>query len=95
MKLQQFDKEGQSSAWLHFCPGCKWMHVIYTDPKAQPNGHVWQFDGNMEAPTFSPSVNIVGQCHYYLRAGRIEFMSDCRHTLAGQTVDLPDIPEDW
>ena len=31
-------------------------------------------------------------CHYYLREGRIEFLSDSGHTLAGQSVDLPDIP---
>ncbi len=30
-------------------------------------------------------------CHSFVRAGRIEFLSDCTHALAGQTIDLPDV----
>lgn len=33
-------------------------------------------------------------CHSFIREGRIEFLTDCTHPLAGQTVDLPDIQED-
>lgn len=29
-------------------------------------------------------------CHSFVRDGRIEFLSDCTHSLAGQTVDLPN-----
>jgi Family of unknown function (DUF6527) len=29
-------------------------------------------------------------CHSYVTAGRIQFLPDCTHSLAGQTVDLPD-----
>lgn len=29
-------------------------------------------------------------CHSYIRDGQIQFLSDCNHALAGQTVDLPD-----
>jgi hypothetical protein len=32
----------------------------------------WQWDGNREAPTLSPSVNVVGRWHGYLRAGKLE-----------------------
>ena len=34
--------------WRHYCPGCKWMHVIPTDRRAQPNGHAWTFNGDTE-----------------------------------------------
>jgi hypothetical protein len=34
-------------------------------------------------------------CHFFIRAGRIEFQSDCTHNLAGQTVAIPDLPETW
>ena len=30
-------------------------------------------------------------CHSYLTDGKIQFLSDCTHVLANQTVDLPDI----
>lgn len=29
-------------------------------------------------------------CHSFVVDGRIQFLGDCTHTLAGQTVDLPD-----
>lgn len=30
-------------------------------------------------------------CHSFITAGRIQFLDDCTHQLAGQTVDLPDV----
>lgn len=32
-----------------------------------------------------------GICHSFIRAGKIEFLNDCTHNLAGQTVELPDL----
>jgi hypothetical protein len=31
------------------------------------------------------------RCHSYVTDGKIQFLADCSHALAGQTVDLPDI----
>ncbi|MDP2369319.1 DUF6527 family protein [Rhodoferax sp.] len=31
-------------------------------------------------------------CHSYVTDGRIQFLGDCTHALAGQTVDLPAWP---
>lgn len=77
----------------HWCPGCLHMHVIPSR---------WQFDGNVEAPTFSPSVRLYTRdepgnrletmCHYFITSGHILFCEDSPHALRGQTVDLPDIP---
>lgn len=51
-------------------------------------------NGSMDKPTFRPSLlcNAGSQavCHSFVTDGRIEFLSDCHHALAGQTVDLPD-----
>lgn len=33
-------------------------------------------------------------CHSFVTDGRIQFLSDCTHPLAGQTVDLPDLRGD-
>lgn len=30
-------------------------------------------------------------CHSFVRNGQIEFLGDCTHELAGQTVTLPDV----
>jgi len=90
------------------CPGCDEIHMINTDATDRP---AWGFDGNYDAPTFSPSILVRGKrritddeharimagekielpervCHSFVRAGRIEFLGDCTHKLAGQTVPL-------
>jgi hypothetical protein len=77
-----------------FCPGCKMLHRVnvYT-----PNDHtnaMWTWNGSREYPSFSPSIHIVGRCHSFVRDGKIQFLPDCNHDLAGSTVDLPDIPID-
>jgi hypothetical protein len=30
------------------------------------------------------------RCHLFVRDGKIQFLPDCHHALAGQVVDLPD-----
>ena len=46
----------------------------------------------MDKPTFSPSMACnMGteiQCHSFVCDGKIEYLSDCRHELAGQTVEM-------
>jgi hypothetical protein len=76
---------------LHWCPGCKCLHPINID---RPNtfGAKWTWNGDVERPTFSPSIHLVGMCHYFIRDGMIEFCGDSKHALAGQTVPLPDLP---
>lgn len=69
-----------------WCPGCDCAHGMNTR---------WSFDGNMERPTFSPSVlaRTGGKvCHSFIRDGRIQFLADSTHALAGQTVELPAWP---
>ena len=82
----------------HWCPGCEALHQIAVETPFR-NGARWTWDGDPITPNFKPSI-FVGpgtalQCHYFIRAGRIEYCADSYHTLAGQTVDLPDIPPDW
>lgn len=41
------------------------------DPQNQNGGVAqWDFDGNADAPTFSPSIDCKGCWHGYIRAGR-------------------------
>lgn len=40
------------------------------------------------------SGNLIKEvCHSFVTDGRIQFLGDCTHELAGQTVDLPDFLE--
>lgn len=43
-------------------------------------------------PDEGPSPYHCTQCHSFVTDGKIQFLSDCSHELAGQTVDLPDAP---
>ncbi len=76
------------------CPGCGFGHSV------RVKGHyIWEWNGNVEKPTFSPSVLVDGakpdrRCHSFVRDGRIEFLGDCHHALKGTTVDLPPYDED-
>ena len=98
MKLKESTFEGNLVGYRFFCPGCQCSHLfsVAHDPRDRryPNDPVWKFDGNMESPTFEPSLVYPDHCHLYVRNGRIEFLSDCNHALAGQTVDLPDCEDD-
>lgn len=55
----------------------------------------WDWDGNLEAPTLSPSILSDGycRCHSFLKAGFFQFLDDSTHPLAGQNVPIPDLPE--
>jgi hypothetical protein len=96
----------------HFwCPGCDQAHGI--------NTNIWTWNGDLERPTFSPSVLVQANyaeppitpenieqwkrepweqrvvrrvCHSFVTDGRIQFLGDCTHALAGETVDLPSWP---
>lgn len=88
---------------LFNCPGCNWMHGVSTT-KPNSNGAKWSWNGSEEKPTFSPSVLVTANytdvsklsdvCHSFVRDGNIQFLSDCTHGLAGQTVPLPSWDED-
>lgn len=97
------------------CPGCNMLHVMPTsnwkpedqehaemDPRWRVNRAQWEFNGDLERPTFSPSLLVTYEwgperkkcvCHSYVREGRIQFLHDCTHELAGKTVDLPPVDE--
>lgn len=62
------------------------------------NGHyVSGYDGrgcwcdyNREHP--DDVTFVCGICHSFVTDGQIQFLTDCTHKLAGQTVSLPELP---
>ena len=65
----------------------------------------WTWNGSASKPTFQPSVLVTyngpdaGQgdappavCHCFVVDGAMQFLSDCTHALAGQTVPIPPWP---
>jgi hypothetical protein len=89
--------EGGRLIW--WCPGCNSAHAIAVGDGAGPR---WTWDGDAARPTFSPSVLVtydgadVGRagappavCHSFVVDGAMQFLGDCTHALAGQTVPIP------
>ena len=92
-------KSADGERILFWCPGCDGAHA----PSIAGNGPHWSFNGDMDKPTFSPSIlstwdqyqgeampPIKHVCHSFVNDGKIQFLADCTHRLANQTVDLKD-----
>lgn len=86
------------------CPGCETLHQIivagsdrawgwngsHERPTITPSVLCWlehRADEDEEERKYVDSR----RCHSFVRDGRIEFLGDCGHKLAGQTVDLPEL----
>jgi predicted RNA-binding Zn-ribbon protein involved in translation (DUF1610 family) len=119
-KVRSYKANGEHYGWEFRCPGCGETHLV---------DQSWTFNGDVECPTFSPSLLLRGghfaydlpmpekdscwctynakqiekgeepapfecrRCHSFVREGKIEFLSDSSHALAGQTVEIPDWDE--
>lgn len=88
----------EGGAYSFWCPGCQRGHMVHVD-SVNSVGAKWTFNGNGDAPTFSPSIHLQVEygdghretrCHSFITDGMIQFLGDCTHALAGQTVPLPD-----
>ena len=83
---------GEVVGYSFLCAACTWAdgdplpHLYYVRGSVK-----WDFDGNLECPTFTPSLKNTGEsevCHLFVKAGQIEYCTDCTHALAGQTVPM-------
>jgi hypothetical protein len=74
---------------IFWCKGCSMHHGVHVDKEKPVH---WDFNGDYSKPTLSPSILVtipgIGTCHSYIIDGRIQYLSDCHHGLAGQVVDL-------
>lgn len=92
--------DGRSGQRLYmWCPGCDDSHAVEVTDQT----YRWEWDGNLDAPTISPSILVNGReprhpgrplCHSFVRSGQWQFLGDCEHALAGQTVPMVPLP-DW
>ncbi len=106
--IKDLRSDGTHYGWRFRCPGCKRNHGVTTG---------WTFNGDVERPTFSPSVLVQGVdditddeharimagenvaarpyvCHSFVTDGRIQYLGDCTHAMAGTTQDLPVLGTD-
>ena len=95
--------------YMFFCVGCGESHGIngswnfnmdFDNPTISPSilvtGVVPLTDEEYETVRKGePFVPVKMVCHSFVRDGKIEYLSDCTHKLAGQTVELPDWDTVW
>lgn len=90
IKIATSDANPEYRGYMFNCPGCKEIHV--------PN-QTWGFNGDLDKPTFTPSILVTHpgkpspRCHSFVTDGKIQFLNDCTHELAGKTVELPEWEE--
>src|SRR5579859_3656578 len=100
-------QQGSLYDFVFFCEGCGCAHGIRSQNWVQPekisdedrqwiDGR-WNFNGDVEKPTISPSIHVwtkddkgnrITKCHSFVTDGKIQYLGDCQHTLANQTIDL-------
>lgn len=91
--------EEKRIGYVFFCLGCDRHHRIPTQDANDGQRCFWDFNGNMDKPTFTPSIFVHGkgasevghECHSFVTDGKIQYLGDCTHHLAGQTIELPEI----
>lgn len=98
-KIKEFKTEkGFKVGYEFHCPGCDLDHQVFTDEGYC--GHSWKFNGDVDKPTFNPSVRISGfdwkkkkdyECHFFIKEGKIQFCGDCSHDMSGKTVEMEEI----
>lgn len=90
-----------------FCPGCKTRHTVSIGTPGGPqwswNGDVdnptlspsvlvtWYKPSDNDEEFDDATKDVKQTCHSFVRNGHIEFLTDCTHSLAGQTVQLPEL----
>lgn len=97
--------------YAHWCPGCEEMHPLprtwsfngdVNKPTFAPSfrhqgvkrefvDHRWTGEWIRDAA----GDPVAFCCHYQLIDGVLNFCGDCTHSLAGQSVPLPELPEHY
>lgn len=93
----------EDGKWLYWCPGCKCGHWFQTAPYGPPTWELtgslscptvrasiltWWTDDGLDAEGNRLRVPKDHLCHSYITEGQIQFLDDCTHELAGQTVPM-------
>jgi hypothetical protein len=104
-KLARWE-HGDQNGLVFFCPACNSPHTISTSaggwtwngsaerPTFSPSVLVTH-DAKPDASEEFKEWRTARACHSFVTDGQIQFLGDCTHALAGQTVPLADFPEGY
>lgn len=125
-KISKVLRSLEGNRLAFWCPGCDEAHWVSFGEGPGPR---WGYNGNPDAPTFTPSILVRGVrieggdaeldrildtyrlpeereamladkrintvCHSFVTDGEIQFLGDCTHKMAGQTVPLVEFDKDF
>lgn len=91
MKVRIGRANGKTT-YLLWCPACD--DIVMIDDS-------WGWNGDAEAPTFTPSLLTEVKftdgrryvCHSFVTDGVWNYLGDCTHDKAGESVPVVDLPE--
>lgn len=97
-KKARYFMEPDKNMIVFECPGCGNGHFVTVNGTLNESGASWDWNGSLDAPTFSPSLLVNGhiptsRCHSFVRDGKIQFLDDCYHEMKGQTVEMIDMKD--
>jgi hypothetical protein len=101
--MKVYHPNGNIAAIGFICPGCGSHHQVPVD-----NPDSWTWNGDANSPTVNPSLLATSdrwdkeqqrwvearRCHSFIRDGFIQFLADCNHDKANQTIELPHLSEE-
>lgn len=107
-KISRVLRSIQDNGLAFMCPGCRDIHQIRHGAGAGPrwtwNGNTDKPTFLPSVKVTYPATPDAGEdfkewrteriCHSFVTDGRIRFLGDCTHALAGQTADLLEVPGD-
>lgn len=97
----------ENNAYLEYkCPACGWHGIPVKVNVKEDNS--WQWNGNLDKPTITPSVNHYYpesayeqhpglkryRCHYIITDGIMNFCADCTHDKSGQSIIMVDYTDE-
>ena len=108
MKLKRWKDGDRSAGYSYWCQGCESHHTVRTQssvggsvwgfndnlerPTFNPSVLVrYEAVPNADPVQFPEWLN-ERICHTFITDGMVQFLSDCTHALAGQTLPLPNLP---
>lgn len=87
----------QRGEYMFWCEGCDSNHSVTTLVKNE-QGAQWGFNGNLDAPTFTPSIVTNKDkpeimCHSFVTDGKIQYLGDSFHSLKNLTIELTEMED--
>lgn len=100
--VRPHDMDVCGDMYKFYCPACKECHWVAVGPRSVwGDSPRWSFNENFDSPTINPSLLVTykmpegeKRCHSFIREGKIQYLSDCTHEMAGKTVDIPEFPNE-